>query len=226
MSAVMSSWGNRPGTRPLTWIPYGPHSTARVSTMFLTPGLGRRRVGEARSARPGVRRPDVDDRRRSAGGQVAAGELAGAEERAVEGDVDDGPPGVGAHVLGGDREVGGRVVDQHRRSAQLGLDRVERGGDRVGLPDVAGGGEHRAAEGADLGRRRRRGARACGWRSRPTAPSRANSTAMALPSPVPPPVTSTVVPSKVPGGRADAPAGGGSGSPMVCSSGRGRQPRR
>ena len=39
MSAVMSSCGKRPGTSPLTWIPYGPHSTARVSTMFLTPAF-------------------------------------------------------------------------------------------------------------------------------------------------------------------------------------------
>ncbi len=39
MSAVMSSCGNRPGTSPLTWMPYGPHSTARVSVMFFTPAL-------------------------------------------------------------------------------------------------------------------------------------------------------------------------------------------
>ena len=40
------------------------------------------------------------------------------------------------------------------------------------------------------------------------APSRANSEAMALPSPVPPPVTTTVVPSKVPvGQRAGAEVG-------------------
>src|SRR5437764_3934360 len=39
MSAVMSSWGKRPGTRPLTWIPYGAHSTASVSVRFLTPAF-------------------------------------------------------------------------------------------------------------------------------------------------------------------------------------------
>ena len=39
MSAVMSSWGNSPGTRPFTWIPKGPHSTASVSTMFFTPAF-------------------------------------------------------------------------------------------------------------------------------------------------------------------------------------------
>ena len=39
MSAVMSSWGKSPGTKPFTWMPYGPHSTARVSTMFFTPAF-------------------------------------------------------------------------------------------------------------------------------------------------------------------------------------------
>ena len=39
MSAVMSSCGKRPGTSPFTAIPYGPHSTASVSTMFFTPAL-------------------------------------------------------------------------------------------------------------------------------------------------------------------------------------------
>src|SRR5580693_6463406 len=39
MSAVMSAWGNIPGTRPLTAMPYGLHSTASVSTMFFTPAL-------------------------------------------------------------------------------------------------------------------------------------------------------------------------------------------
>ena len=39
MSAVMSSCGNSPGTSPFTAIPYGPHSTARVSTIDFTPAL-------------------------------------------------------------------------------------------------------------------------------------------------------------------------------------------
>lgn len=39
MSAVMSSCGIRPGTSPLTWMPYGPHSTARVSTRLRTPAF-------------------------------------------------------------------------------------------------------------------------------------------------------------------------------------------
>lgn len=39
MSAVMSSCGISPGTSPLIRIPYGPHSTARVSTRFFTPAF-------------------------------------------------------------------------------------------------------------------------------------------------------------------------------------------
>lgn len=47
------------------------------------------------------------------------------------------------------------------------------------------------------------------------APRRANSVAIARPSPVPPPVTTTATPSKVPGGNALSPAPGGSDSPMT-----------
>src|SRR6476646_11478983 len=39
MSSVMSSWGNRPGTSPFTWMPYGAHSTASDSVRFFTPAL-------------------------------------------------------------------------------------------------------------------------------------------------------------------------------------------
>src|SRR5437016_4068230 len=46
------------------------------------------------------------------------------------------------------------------------------------------------------------------------APTRANSAAIALPSPVPAPVTKTATPSKVPGGNAGAPRSGGYGSPI------------
>ncbi len=45
------------------------------------------------------------------------------------------------------------------------------------------------------------------------APRRANSEAMALPSPVPAPVTKTGTASKVPGLRAVSPTAGGAGSP-------------
>jgi hypothetical protein len=46
-----------------------------------------------------------------------------------------------------------------------------------------------------------------------SAPSRANSVAMARPRPVPPPVTNTAVPANVPAGSALVPAGAGSGKP-------------
>src|SRR4051812_45019580 len=46
------------------------------------------------------------------------------------------------------------------------------------------------------------------------APARANSAAIALPSPVPAPVTNTVTPSKVPAGSALAPISGGCGRPI------------
>src|SRR5438067_2482832 len=45
------------------------------------------------------------------------------------------------------------------------------------------------------------------------APRRANSEAMALPRPVPAPVTNTHAPSNVPGFRAVSPGGGGCGRP-------------
>ena len=48
MSAVMSSWGNRPGTSPFTWMPYGPHSTASDSVRFFTPAFA-----AAECAKPG-----------------------------------------------------------------------------------------------------------------------------------------------------------------------------
>src|SRR5579862_1595399 len=46
------------------------------------------------------------------------------------------------------------------------------------------------------------------------APRRANSTAIARPSPVPPPVMSTTLPRKVPSGSIASPRGGGSASPI------------
>src|SRR5262249_51129787 len=48
-----------------------------------------------------------------------------------------------------------------------------------------------------------------------SAPRRANSDAIALPNPVPPPVTNTTVSSNVPAGSAVAPIAGGSGSPII-----------
>ena len=214
MSAVMSSCGKSPGTRPFTWMPYGPHSTASDSVRFFTPGLRRRRVDEARAARPRVRRADVDDRARRARGDVAAAELTRAEERAVERDVDDGAPRVRRHVLGRHREVRGRVVDQHAGQPELGLGGVERGRDLLGVADVARDGRAPRAPIASIAARP--ASRCSGLRLAITiaAPSRANSAAIALPSPVPAPVTNTGTPSNVPAGNAVAPTAGGAGSPI------------
>ena len=118
-------------------MPYGPHSTASDSVRFFTPALA-----AAECAKPGppvhaydaptlMIEPGVPAR------EVAAAELAGAEERAVERDVDDGAPRVGRHVLGRHREVGGRVVDEHAGQAERGLGGVEGGGDLLGVADVA-----------------------------------------------------------------------------------------
>ena len=151
MSAVMSSWGTSPGTRPLTWMPYGPHSTASVSVRFFTPALA-----AAEWAKPGppVHAYDaptftIDPRR--AGAEVTPPELATAEERAVQRDVDDGAPGVGRRVLGRHGEVGRGVVDEHLREPERVGRGVERGGDRVGVADVALDGEHGGADLLDRG---------------------------------------------------------------------------
>ncbi len=53
------------------------------------------------------------------------------------------------------------------------------------------------------------------------APRRANSTAIALPRPVPPPVTTAEQPVKLPAGRAEEPRTGGSGRGIQLISGAG-----
>ena len=58
------------------------------------------------------------------------------EERPVQRDVDHRSPRIGRHVLGGHREVGGRVVDQHIGQAERRGGLVEGGGDLLGIPDV------------------------------------------------------------------------------------------
>jgi len=74
-------------------------------------------------------------------GHVAA-DLAAAEERPVQGYVHDGAPGIGREFLGGRREVGGCIVDQHPGQPEPFLGDVEgvRHGRRVA--DVAYDGRH------------------------------------------------------------------------------------
>lgn len=103
----------------------GPHEALHA-------GLGRRAVRETGAAGPGVGRADVDDRPGRARGQMPSPELTGHQKRSREGDVDDRLPGVRRHVLGGDGEVGGRVVDQYvgQRAS------VEHLADALRIPDV------------------------------------------------------------------------------------------
>jgi hypothetical protein len=77
---------------------------------------------------------------------VTPRELARAEERAVEGDVDHGAPRVRRHVLGRYGEVRRRVVDQHLRQPVGRLGGVERGRDLLGIADVAADGRDRRAQ--------------------------------------------------------------------------------
>src|SRR5205814_9071535 len=77
------------------------------------------------------------DRAGGSGREMAAGELTRAEERAVEGDVDDAPPRVRRHVLGGHREVRRRVVDQDVWEPEPLLGHVEGGDDLAGIADGA-----------------------------------------------------------------------------------------
>ncbi len=206
MSAVMSSCGNRPGHEPVDLDAVRPPLDREGLGHVLHARLRRRGVREPGAAGPRVRRAHVDDRARRALDEVTAGELARAEERAVQRDVDDRAPRVRRHVLGRHREVRRRVVDQHAGQPERGRRGVERGRDLLGIADVA---RHGLDASAELRRSPACPASRCsGLRLAITtsAPRRANSDAMALPSPVPPPVMNTAVPSNVPGrqrGRAD-----------------------
>ena len=90
---------------------------------------------------PGVGSADVHDGPVPPGRDQSAGQVAAAQVGAVEHDVDDRSPGIGAHVLGRNGEVARRVVDQYVDRTEGELDGVEGAGDGLGLPDVTRGGE-------------------------------------------------------------------------------------
>src|SRR5258708_11707021 len=73
---------------------------------------------------------------------MTASELTRHQERAVECDVDDGAPGIRRHVFRGHREIGGRVVHEHRGQLPLRLDLVEALRDLIRIADVARNGHH------------------------------------------------------------------------------------
>ena len=105
--------------------------------MFFTPALAAAEWAKPGPTGPGVARPDVDDARRGVRREVSASELSSNEEGPVESYVDHGAPGVGRHVLGRHRKVRGRIVDAHLRDSEGCFGRVEHGGNRLRVTDVA-----------------------------------------------------------------------------------------
>ena len=212
MSAVMSSCGMSPGTRQFTWIPYGPHSTARVSVRFFTPAFA---AEECANPGPPVQAYDAPTL------TIEPGISAASSRRPYSRHIRNVPLRVMSttvrHALGdrssvGDGKLAAALLTSTPGSPNRAVDAVERRGDAVGVADVA---LDALDLGAERGDRVRAASRCSGLRlsTARSAPRRANSDAIALPSPVPPPVTTTVTPSKVPGTSAVAPGAGGWGSP-------------
>ena len=143
---------------------------------------------------------------------MATPHLPGAVERAVEGDVHHSAPGVGRHVLGGTPKLAAALLTSTsgspKASSAASNAAATRSGVRMSQTAVA-----TSAPSSSIALRPASRCSAERLAITIAAPSRANSEAMALPSPVPPPVTSTVRPSKVPGRSAVSPAGGGAGRP-------------
>src|SRR5436305_6939912 len=208
MSAVMSSWGNSPGTRPLTWIPHGAHSTASVSVRFLTPALA-----AAEWAKPGppVHAYDAPTLVIEPGSPAARWRRANSRQqrnvplrvmsttvRQAFGDMSSAGTGKLAAALF--TNTCGRPKVSRATSKAVAMEAASR------MSQVA------VTTGALSSFIATSPASRCSaFRLAMTieAPSLANSDAMALPNPVPAPVTNTHTPSNVPGLRAVSPAGGG-----------------
>ena len=221
MSAVMSSCGNRPGTSPFTWMPYGPHSTASVSVRFFTPALA-----AAECAKPGPPVHAYDAPTLTIEPGVPAARWRRPNSRAQKNVPFSVMSTTVRHAFGDMSSAGtGKFAaalltsTPGRPNALLGG--VERGGDA-------------ARRRGCRTRRRARGAPSASIAARPAsrcsslrlaitiaAPSRANSDAIALPSPVPPPVTNThdaVEGARRQRGRADRRRRGQSDRAQPCSS--------
>ena len=212
MSSVMSSWGIRPGTSPLTWMPYGPHSTARVSTMFLTPAFA-----AALWAKPGppVQAYDAPTLMIEAG--VSAARCRRPNSRATKKVPLRVMSTTVRHALGDMSSAGTGKLAAALLIKTLGIPNAASAASNAVVIDSGSRMSH-----STVVTRAPRSVMACspasrcsGFREAMTmsAPRRANSEAIAFPRPVPPPVTNTLVPSKVPAGRALVPTGGGAGRP-------------
>src|SRR5947209_1071039 len=212
MSAVMSSWGNSPGTRPLTWIPYGAHSTARVSVRFFTPALA---AAECAKPGPPVHAYDAPTLMIEPGSPAARWRRANSllhrnvpfrvmstTVRQALGDMSSAGTGKLAAALF--TRTPGRPNVSVATSKALAIESASRMSHAV----VTTGAPNSFMASSPASR----------WSALRLAmtieaPSLANSEAMALPRPVPPPVTNTHAPANVPASSAVSPAGGGWGRP-------------
>src|SRR3954471_22153250 len=208
MSAVMSSWGNRPGTSPLTWIPYGAHSTASVSVRFFTPALA-----AAEWAKPGppvhayeaptlmIEPGSPAVRWRRANSRLhrkVPFKVMSTTVRQAFGDMSSAGTGKLAAALF--TSTPGRPKASTATSKAAAMESAS----RMSQVAVTTGAPNSFIASSPVSR--------CSvLRLAITidAPNLANSEAMALASPVPAPVTKTLTPSKVPGLSAVSPGGGG-----------------
>ena len=149
MSAVMSSWGNRPGTRPLTWIPYGPHSTASVSTMFFTPAFA-----AAVWAKPGPPVHAYDAPTLTIDPGVSASRWRRANSRAQKNVPFSVMSTTVRHAFGdmssaGTGKFAAALLISTPGSPNADFGGVEGGRDLLGVADVAAHGGHRCAQRGD-----------------------------------------------------------------------------
>src|SRR6478672_2879225 len=213
MSEVMSSCGNRPGTSEFTWIPYGPHSTASDSVRFFTPALA---AAECTNPGPPVHAYDAPTLMIDPGVCVAMCRRPNSrQQRNVPFNVMSTTV---RHAFGDMSSAGtGKLAAALLTSTPGRPKRCSAASNAAAICSASRMSQPTVSTGAPIASIAARPASRCsGLRLAITiaAPTRANSAAIALPRPVPAPVTKTVTPSKVPGGSALAPTAGGCGSPI------------
>src|SRR6266540_209897 len=213
MSAVMSSCGNRPGTSPLTWMPYGPHSTASVSVRSLTLAFA---AAECAKPGPPVHAYDAPTLMIEPG--VPASRCRRANSRAHRNVPFNVMSTTVRHAFGDMSSAGTGKLAAALLTSTPGNPNCCSAASNIAVMSSGSRMSQRVTStGAPSASIAARPASRCSsFRLATTidAPSRANSDAIALPRPVPAPVTSTQTPSNVPSGNAVAPTGGGSGRPL------------
>src|SRR5436190_7903590 len=213
MSAVMSSCGNSPGTSALTWIPYGPHSTASDSVRFFTPALA---AAEWTKPGPPVHAYDAPTLMIEPG--VPAAMCRRPNSRAPRNVPFSVMSITVRHALGDMSSAGTGKLAAALFTSTLGRPSSASDASNAAATWSASRMSHpTVSTRAPIASIAARPASRCsGLRLAITiaAPARANSAAIALPMPVPAPVTKTVSPSNVPAGNADAPTAGGFANPI------------